>query len=204
MRTQANINILCLSETFLTDEFSNHELTIQNHYSVRKDRQSHVGDLFKYTKSNLSCSRRDDLESDGIEMLWLEMKNNRQKPFLLCYVYRPPSATNNRTEIVEETLKKASCESKEILVLGDFNFNLLNKTASTDPWMQKTEQLNLFQLVQTPTRVTYSTETLIDLAYSNVPESNRIYDGVEALTGNLRLVFRLCCLMRGLPSIRLK
>ena len=104
-------------------------------------------------------------------MLWLEVKNNRQKPFLLCYVYRPPSATNNWTEIVEETLEKASCESKEILLLGDFNFNLLNKTASTDSWMQKTEQLNLFQLVQTPTRVTHSTETLIDHAYSNVPEN---------------------------------
>ena len=95
MSTQANIDILCLSETFLNDEFSNHELTIQNYDFVRKDRQSHGGGLLIYTKSNLSCIRRDDLESDGIEMLWLEVKNNRQKPFLLCYVYCPPSATNN-------------------------------------------------------------------------------------------------------------
>ena len=64
-----------------------------------------------------------------------------------------------------------SHESKEILLLGDFNFNLLNKTASTDSWTVKTEQLNLFQLVQTPTRVTHSMETLIDHAYSNVPEN---------------------------------
>ena len=38
-------------------------------------------------------------------------------------------------------------------------------------WIQKTDNLNLFQLGQTPTRVTDTSETLIDHAYSNIPEN---------------------------------
>ena len=138
---------------------------------TRKDRQTHGGGLLIYTKSYLTCIRRDDLEIAGIEMIWMEVKNNRQKPFLLCYCYRPPSSSNDWIERVEHAIEKANTEQKEIILLGDFNFNLLSETRATKQWLDITDNLNLKQLVEAPTRVTDTTRTLIDHAFTNACEN---------------------------------
>ena len=122
--------IFCIDETFLNDQYSDSELTIPNYNFIRKDRQSHGGGLIIYYKTNLVCIHRVDLESNNVEMLWLQIRNNKQRPFLLCYVYRPPSATSDWTDQVEQSLDEANTENKEIILLGDLNFNILNKTSS--------------------------------------------------------------------------
>ena len=172
LNDQSNIDILCLCETFLNGEFSDDELQIESYEMTRKDRQSHGGGLIVYTKANLSCIHRDDLEIPGAEILWIEVKNNKQKPFLLCYCYKPPSAAyiDWITEL-DSAIEKANTEQKEIILLGDFNFNLLSITNVTKHWLDTTNSLNLKQLVQTPTRVTNSTRTLIDHAFTNVQEN---------------------------------
>ena len=137
----------------------------------RKDRQSHGGGLIVYTKSNLACIHRDDLETEKIETLWLEVKNNRQKLFLLCYCYRPPSATSAWLESFDAMMELAISEAKEIIVRGDFNVNVMNDTSSTRNWLLTTDSANLTQLVTKPTRVTPTSETLIDHAYTNTPEN---------------------------------
>ena len=86
-------------------------------------------------------------------------------------MYRPPSATSDWTDQVEQSLDEANTEIKEIILLGDLNFNILNKTGHVKTWLQKTENLNFSQLVLSPTRVTDSPETIIDLVYSNVPDN---------------------------------
>ena len=50
-------------------------------------------------------------------------------------------------------------ESKEIILLGDFNIDLLKPSKS---WTDKTETYNLHQLIATPTLVTATSKTLID------------------------------------------
>ena len=171
MISQQNIDILCLCETFLTNEFSDSELNIPDYNFVRRDRQTHGGGLIIYTRSNLACIHRDDLEIRDTEILWLEVKNNKQKPFLLCYCYRPPSATTEWIEKFEETIERANLEAKEIIVTGDFNFNLLCGTSSSRQWLRTTESFNMSQLVNRPTRVTATSETLIDHVYTNSPEN---------------------------------
>ena len=143
-----NIDIFCLCETFLNHQFSDNELQITDYNMFRKDRQSHGGGLMVYTKSNLACIHRDDLETEDTEILWLEVKNNRQKPFLLCYCYRPPSATSAWIESFEKSMEHANLEAKEIIVIGDFNINVINDTNSTRNWLLTTDSLNMTQLVK--------------------------------------------------------
>ena len=102
---------------------------------------------FIYTKSNLACIHRADLETTDTEKLWLKIKNTVQKPFLMCYCYRPPSALSIWTENVEKVLEQANLEAKEIIMLGDFNFNLTKETSGTKQWLQITDSINLKQLV---------------------------------------------------------
>lgn len=171
LHTQTNIDILCLCETFLHEEFSDNELRINNYNLIRKDRQSHGGGLLIYSKSELPCIQRDDLEINDLELIWLEVRNHKQKSFLICYCYRPPSSTSEWVEKFEQSLEKANVENKEIILLGDFNFNLLNETSNTRSWLRTINSLQFDQLVQEPTRITDTTETLIDHVYSNLPEN---------------------------------
>lgn len=67
---------------------------IPSYEFICKDRNSHGGGLIIYTKQNLTCIHREDLETNDTEMLWLEVRNNVQKPFLICYCYRPPPTLN--------------------------------------------------------------------------------------------------------------
>ena len=68
-------------------------------------------------------------------------------------------------------MERANLEAKEIIVLGDFNINVLNESSSSNSWHQVTHSFNLTQFVKKPTRITTKSETLIDHAYSNTPEN---------------------------------
>ena len=140
--------------------FSDNELIIPGYEFT----QSHGGGLIIYTKSNLACIHRADLETRDTEMLRLEIKNNVQKQFFMCYCYRPPSALSIWTENAEKAIQHANLEAKEIIMLGDFNFNLMKETCGTKQWLQITDNINLKQLVTDSTRVTSTTKTLITVA----------------------------------------
>ena len=52
-------------------------------------------------------------------------------------------------------------------MLGDFNFDLLKPMPSSKTWLQSMENLNLTQMVNSATRVTETTSTLIDHVFTN-------------------------------------
>ena len=168
---QPNIDIICLCETFLTDKFPDEELVLDNYQLFRKDRNTHGGGLVIYVKNNLICKSRDDLQVNGIEALLLEVKHEYQKPFFLAYTYRPPSSNHTWTLEFENILEQIYIENKEIVLLGDFNINLLEHNNLSQNWIQITGAVNLMQLVKAPTRVTDRSATLIDHAYSNREEN---------------------------------
>ena len=64
-----------------------------------------------------------DLETENLETIWLELKLNKQKSFLICYCYRPPSSTVDWISNMENTSEQAILEDKEVIILGDLNFN---------------------------------------------------------------------------------
>ncbi|MEW8547323.1 MAG: endonuclease/exonuclease/phosphatase family protein, partial [Candidatus Thiodiazotropha sp.] len=171
LSNQANIDILCLCETFLNEQFSDDELKIDGFDFIRKDRQAQGGGLIIYFKSYLSCSHRVDLETNDLETIWVEVKNNKQKPFLIGYCYRPPSSTVDWIYKIENTIERTVSDQKEVILLGDFNFNLLNDSSNTKSWLRTVNSLNFQQLINEPTRVTNVSETLIDHIYSNMPEN---------------------------------
>ena len=44
-------------------------------------------------------------------------------------------------------MEHANLEAKEIIVIGDFNINVINDTNSTKNWLLTTDSLNMTQLV---------------------------------------------------------
>jgi exonuclease III len=166
-----NIDILCLCETFLNNTFSNNELFIENFKMFRKDRDAHGGGLVIYIKDDLHCIERIDLENSSVESLWLEVKQSNSKSFLLSYVYRPPSSRVQWLEDFTNMIVNSPLDEKECIVMGDFNFDLINLDSSSKSWLEVMESVRFSQLVQTPTRVTKTSTTLIDHAFSNTPSN---------------------------------
>lgn len=122
-------------------------------------------------KSNLSYIHRSDLEINDLETLWVEVNKSKEKSFLIGYCYRQPSSTAEWINKMENNIERAVSVQKEVILLGDFNFNLLQDNSSVRSWLRAINSLNFQQLISNPTRVTNVSETLIDHIYSNVPDN---------------------------------
>ena len=94
----------------------------------RKDNDSNGGgSIIVYVRNGINAKRRLDLETNNIECIWLEITVGKSKPFLVGNMYRPPNSKVEFVDRFETFIDNVSRERKEIILLGDFNKNLLNK-----------------------------------------------------------------------------
>ncbi len=107
------------------------------------------------------------------------------KPFLVSSWYRPP---NSKIEIFkfnlfEEFLKLVDIEDKELITTGDLNCDLLqpDKTASTARLLDIFDIYLLKQHIQSLTRVTLNSQTLIDVIISSIEDNKTVEAGVVEL-----------------------
>lgn len=106
-------------------------------------------------------TRRDDLEIDTVEALWLEVSLPKSRGFLVGTFYRPDCSSKyyDKDFMVKfnNMLDIAAAENKELIVLGDFNCCFMpNKRKSTDCEKLKAlfKYLDFKQLISSPTRIT--------------------------------------------------
>ena len=121
-----------------------------------------------YISDRVRHIRRSDLEHEGIESVWLEIRQRANKPLLVCNLYRPPSSSSSYLESIRVMLESALNEGKEVAVLGDLNLNLLREASASSVENMATD-LNLFQLMSEPTRETETSSSLIDLLLASDP-----------------------------------
>ncbi len=110
-----------LSETWLDCTISDSELSIPEYTCHRQDRNRHGGGVAVYISDWVRHIRRSDLEHEGIESVWLEIRQRTNKPLLVCNLYRPPSSSSSYLESIRVMLESALNEGKEVAVLGDLN-----------------------------------------------------------------------------------
>lgn len=168
-------DIFGLVETFLTAEVSESDISIPNFSIERRDRlHKKGGGIVIYLKENVPYKRRYDLETDGIESIWVEIKPDYVKPFLLNFVYRPPSSKAAWVHLFELQLDQIDSIGLETHILGDFNLDTFLdcnewKFHSTQ-WSDLVSNHGLKQLIKSPTRITKTSSTLIDHIYTNRAE----------------------------------
>ena len=116
--------------------------------------------------------RREDLESEIIECIWIELMFEYSKNILIGIFYRPPDSSKylhrDFNNVFNEMMSLVSALSNESIVLGDFNVNYLIPGDNAE----FKAILNLYgfkQIVEKPTRVGDSTGSLIDIIATNNP-----------------------------------
>ena len=101
--------------------------------------------------------------------MWTEVTLTNTKPFLICTLYRPPSATSEWIDLLEEELSVAQTTGLEMIIMGDFNIDF--QACSNNKWLNLVQLFDLTQLVTKPTRITQYSSTLIDHVYTTNPEN---------------------------------
>ena len=113
---------------------------------------------------NIYCSKQ--LESVFIEVL-IPNKQNQ----LIGTVYKHPSMNVSKFnhEYLTDILTKIKNENKNIILMGDFNVNLINyyKNRGTYEFLEQLFNHNFTPQITLPTRITEKTATLIDNIFVN-------------------------------------
>ena len=121
-------DILAFTETWLNPTVQSDDLVFHTfHKPERKDRRSdHFGGLLLYVKSGILTKRRSDLEINGIECILIEVVLNK-KSLLFGLFYRPPISSADVYSNIEESISLAvDTGTSDIIITGNFNFNVLN------------------------------------------------------------------------------
>ena len=146
-----------------------------------------------YIDNNINYIVRDDLciyKTKELESVFIEVINSKGKNTIVGCVYQHPCM--NPTEFTEsylsELLQKLSKEDKTIILMGDFNIDLLKYDHNTDSasFLDSLYTNFLLPYISTPSRVTTHSRTLIDNIFSN-----NIEDGL--ISGNNLHHFRSLC-----------
>ena len=95
--TESDLDVLCISETWLDDTISDSEINILGYIPERKERNRQGGGVMMYIRDSIAYKIRSDiaLSAPHVENLWIEFKLLMDVSCLMCSMYRPPSAGIN-------------------------------------------------------------------------------------------------------------
>ncbi|RWR99923.1 RNA-directed DNA polymerase from mobile element jockey-like protein, partial [Dinothrombium tinctorium] len=127
-------------------------------------------EINEYVKSvMISFKENSNFEFDEViynvdlEYLSIKVKQMNTKPFVVTVIYNPQQSElflDNFQSLLDMT------SLYEHLILGDMNYDLL-KPGDIKKILRLTKDKGFVQLINEPTRITYTTESLIDHIYTN-------------------------------------
>ena len=128
-----------------------------------------------------------------VESIFIKVLNKKQKNIIIGCVYKHPKHevsgfTNN---FITPLLDKLSNENKDIMIMGDFNINLINYNddKNTGNFLDTMFSHSFLPYVTTPTRITRNTKTLIDNIYYNKPLNNIISGNLSSIISDHLIQF---------------
>lgn len=164
---ETKIDIFAVSETHLHNEISDFEVSIDNYSFIRKDRENGTawGGVIIYYKDSLNGLEFIPTATHDLEMIWLECTIQSQKLLISC-VYQPPRDLTNFLPRFDNIVNQVTVKRTNVIIVGDFNIDLTKENTSNYN-IRKTfndilNKYNLCNIVNVPTRITDSSQTIID------------------------------------------
>ena len=181
-------DIVVITETWLSRNNSDNDILIPNFdplYKKDRNRNDRVGGgVAIYIKCGISLHRRLNIIDNIVEGLCIEIKIRNHKS-LLCGIYRPPNSGNEYWDAIEHTLENLNNSiTKDLIILGDFNCNMLNNNINNKMRNLMTSY-NLTQIIEEPTHYTENSASLIDVALLSNPENVVFSDVISPFIPNL-------------------
>ena len=160
-------HIICIVETWLSNEITSAEIDIPGYQLYRKDRNRQGGGILIYVVNCMLVSLFPD-SGPHLELLTLTARLNNFK-LTLCLFYRPPSSGSYIFDLLISYFESNCTGSlSNLIFLGDFNVNYSNVSHPLYHTLYSFVSLyNLSQHVSGPTRVHENSSSTIDLLFSN-------------------------------------
>ncbi len=155
-------DIVCFTETHLDHTITNDNIVLPgfNPVPFRLDRNSRGGGIILYYKDHISISHRSDLQVNGVEAMWFEIKT-KVGNLLLNVIYRSQiEAGPNFWNLYNQMVSNALDYSGKLITLGDFNIDFLGRLP-----VDVEDIINLFGLqnkIYDPTRYGHNSFSLLD------------------------------------------
>ena len=158
--------VFSISESWLDATVSGLEIEIPGYNIYRVDRSKKAGGgFFAYVASNYRTELLTDISNistNVFHQFWLKIQVRNLKSIIICTVYRPLDTT--LTCLEDDLTATLIYADKPMYIMGDLNCNLLNaECTETRSLTSFCESFNLSQLIASPTRVTDSSSSLIDV-----------------------------------------
>ena len=162
-------DIIALSETFLSSTTPDSKLELPGFNSIiRRDRTTGAGGgVAFYASRCLVTKRREDIENQHVELLWVEVRLHNNK-FLFGVVYRPPNAPVSFWDYFQDSLDKAKNSGiDKVVIMGDLNADPNTNHGRKLIDFCSTNSLAIH--VKVPTRITETSSSCLDQIISNIP-----------------------------------
>lgn len=168
-------HIISLSELWHNQDYINS--IVLSGYSIASSfcRKEHDGGgVCIIVKDNLDFIPRYDLINMSVEfIIEISAIEIPKLNLIIVNLYRADRHLNvfyeQITKLLNLIIRKNM--SKNVIVGGDFNINVLEKTKESRDLLNFMKIYNLKQLIKQPTRVTNTSSTCIDLIFTNYTES---------------------------------
>ena len=177
----SSIDIFTISETWLKPHLQTQLVELDGFKVYRLDRCTKTlkkgmkrgGGLLTYVhnKHSTYCEPLTALDKSdkNIEVQWVLLHRPHCKDVVTCNIYRPPNGDLQKALVYfEECISSLNMSKVNVFILGDMNVNYTNKSAPSYKKLNFFNQSNgLTQHINTTTRNTDKTKSLIDLALTN-------------------------------------
>ena len=166
---ESRFDIIALSEVW---NVSNTDIFSLRGYSLEvKCRESGLrgGGVGAYIRSSLKYNVLNHTILFA-ESLWMDITIGKRK-VIIGIIYRKPNTDLSQFQnSLLSVLDDLSVDKSNILLLGDFNVNLLPTSidAKSNEFLTSLETIGLDQIVTSPTRITKDSSSLIDHIYTNI------------------------------------
>ena len=153
-------SLVCLTETWLTEDVADHEVNLSGYSIIRRDRsyagKVRGGGVAIYVDDELSTVRRIDLEHETLEHIVLEV-----------WVYIPPKDAVHVLGTLSTVLEKCIDCGLDVILMGDLNHDQLKNPNALSAICHT---YHMDQLIQEPTRSTPHSQSLLDVVLTTNKE----------------------------------
>ena len=176
-----DLDIVCVTETWLNDSIRDSEILPYNYTTFRQDRyKNRVGGGVLISVN--SSSFKDvsmfpyDVNSDDLEILTLLCISHLNKKIIVCCCYRPPGTGAVWFEHFAKFFDTISASNHQIIITGDFNLPQLfchgSEPVNNHRFIDALNDNFLHQINIYPTQ----NNNILDLLITNIPELPCITD----------------------------
>ena len=181
--------VIGISESKLDDTVLDGEVSIDGFDLVRSDRNRHGGGVACYIRSDLNFDIRSKF-TDDMESIFFDILLPRLKPILVGIIYRPPDQSGFLKRLSSSLSKAKRFDAHEAYILGDFNINIkTNSSNSSKRYKEFCSMHGLKQLIDSPTRITEKTSSLLDHILTNSHDKVSQFGVVNAGLSDHQIIY---------------